>query len=673
MTAKDRRHVLVIATQCEAMPDLEDLDTAARSLVAVLTDPGIGACSPGLPDGQSLLVGRLGADEIWAAARTAVSHAAHAGATLVMAFLGHGMVTGEHPTLYLLGWKSVDGRASSAVNVKDLLGQAVDHLGVRGVVGIVDTCNAAAAPPAVEALTTGARGGRTSLHLLMASPVQQNAYDLDLSKALTRLLTTGVATGETHLGLNTLTRHLRAADATRRVVTFSYDGDSKSDGLWLAQNRQEAHGSTAAVGPRGIGDLTAGLLALFPDRPLPVEWTTSGLRDLQREVAALPVTHRRIRVERALDSLIVAERTVALLRSFMPKQLSTPALRRALKVIGTHWRGPLTDERDAVEFVALNHPRSEGSCRPAMARFVVALAHDAAYDLDAVEIRAWASEVGALLPYNDVVLATRETSRQRRLRLVVRLDSPAGDWPETLSAWLLLDGDVHLRAVFTECSPSQTGAEAKLVEAVEWAEAEAVDLGLELRHIDIALPSTIMLRWAPEEVLNGTRLGEQYEVRPRWSIRLDPPAGMRWINKHARARLSAIAARDTDCATTWLLEDRTRQMDRLMDDLRNGRLTTPIGLMKRPREDPELMDLLLAFTPILMWPAGPDGRAEHCAQVEARWDGLPTAFLAAYRARWKGDRSDPLADLRSIWDDDEWLRFCIGRGVRSHNSPGSTK
>jgi hypothetical protein len=397
------------------------------------------------------------------------------------------------------------------------------------------------------------------------------------------------------------------------------------------------------------------------------------LRDLQREVAALPVTPRRIRVERVLDSLIVAERTVAFLWSFMPRQLSTPALRRALKAIGAHWRGPLADERDAVEFVALNYPMKEGSCRPAMARFVVALATDAAYDLDAAEMRAWAVEVGALLPYNDVVLATRETSRQRRLRLVVRLDSPAGDWPETLSAWLLLDGDVHLRAVFTECAPSQDGAEAKLLEAVEWAESEAVELGLDLRHIDVAVPSTIMLRWAPEEVLNGTRLGEQYEVHPRWSIRLDPPAGMRWINKLAQSRLSAVAAQDTDCATTWLLEHRTRQRDRLMGDLRDGRLTTPIGLMRRPREDPELMDLLLAFTPILIWPAGPDGRAEHCTQVEARWDDLPAAFLVAYRERWKGDQSDPLADLRSIWDDDEWLRFCTGRGVRSHNSPGGTQ
>jgi hypothetical protein len=670
MTAGECRHLLVVAAQCKAMEDLLELESAANSLVAVLADPEIGDCAPGLPDGRSLLLGRVDADEIWTAVRSAIEHAAANGAALIMAFLGHGLVSGEHATLHLMGWQSTEGVAVSAVNIKDLLGKAANQLGVRGVIAIIDTCNAAAAHPSIEELTTGARSGRTRIDLLMASAVQQSAYDLDFSKGLAKLLRGGVPAGGERLGVGVLTEGLRAEAATRRVIASSYDGDSSTPELWLARNRQAGGCATSAVGQQGTDELATGLLGLFPDREFPRTWTAAALRNLQREIGGLPATPAQVRVARSLDSLLLARQTVTFLHSFMPAGLNTPALRRAMATVGARSRRPLDGARDAVESIALNHPVEDGSCRSALARFVVALAEDTGCDLEATELRSWALGIDALIPYNDAVLRAREINRERRLRLVVRLDSPAGDWPESLTAWLLLDGAIHDHAVFTQCAASQAGAEAKLIEAVEWAEAMAEELDLRLQRIEVAVPSRIMLQWAPEAAINGTRLGVQYDVRTRWSIRLDPPAGMRWINKHAQARLSVIAAHDSGSSPiTWLADHEVRPYERLRDELQNGRLVKPIGLLDCPRGDPELLDLLLSYAPILLWPDATGWSAEHCAQVVKRWNDLPAGFLAAYRARWTGNHSDPMADVRAIWDDDEWLAFCAGVKRHSHASP----
>ncbi|WRZ95480.1 hypothetical protein OHB54_44550 [Streptomyces sp. NBC_01007] len=653
------------------MEELAELNSAANSLVAVLTDPQIGGCAPALPDGRALLLGCLDVDEIWSGVRAAIKHAAENGAVLILAFLGHGLVAGEHATLHLMGWQSTEGVAVSAVNIKELLGQAADQLGVRGVIGLIDTCNAAAAQPSIEALTTGARSGRTRIDLLMASAVQQTAYDLGFSKGLARLLWGGVPAGGEHLGMGTLKKSLRADAATRRVIAFSYDGDSSAPELWLASNRQAGGGAASTVGQRAAEELAAGLPALFPNRQFSRTWTAAALRDLEREVGELPATPAQVRVARALDSLVLAERTATFLHSFMPTGLNTPALRRAMATVGARSQSPLDSARDAVERIALNYPVEDGSCRPVITRFVVALAEDAGRDLEATELRSWALGIDALLPYNDAVIRTRELSRERRLRLVVRLDSPAGDWPESLTAWLLLDGAVHNHSVFTPCPVSQAGAEAKLIEAVEWAEDMADDLDLSLQRIEVAVPTRIMLQWAPEGAVNGTRLGARYDVRTRWSMRLDPPAGMRWINKLAQARLSAIAAHDDGSSSiAWLAHHEVRPHERLRDELENDRLVGPIGLLDCPRGDPELLDLLLPYAPILLWPDEVGWSAEHCAQVAKRWNDLPDGFLAAYRARWRGNHSDPMADIRAIWDDDEWLAFCVGVKRHSHTSPG---
>jgi hypothetical protein len=77
-----------------------------------------------------------------------------------------------------------------------------------------------------------------------------------------------------------------------------------------------------------------------------------------------------------------------------------------------------------------------------------------------------------------------------------------------------------------------------------------------------------------------------------------------------------------------------------------------------------MLDVVLQFTPILLWPQAQSLGPEHQATIDAHWERLPTGFLVAYRARWRGDGSDGNADseriaaVRAVWDDEDWLNFC---------------
>ena len=57
----------------------------------------------------------------------------------------------------------------------------------------------------------------------------------------------------------------------------------------------------------------------------------------------------------------------------------------------------------------------------------------------------------------------------------------------------------------------------------------------------------------------------------------------------------------------WLLEQETHELGELHQRLRDGRYACAIGLTYHPGNDARLMDLLLAYTPILLWPQSDAG------------------------------------------------------------------
>jgi GTPase SAR1 family protein len=235
MNTADRRHVLVVASQCKNMEALTRLREAASNLRDAFLDQDVGVCEPALPSGESLLYGELPVAEIEAKVRAAIGHAAEQSAVLVLALLGHGFNTGTAPALYLMGWETEQGMRHSAIDVGRLLFDAVDTPGVGGVIGIIDTSNAAAAPLRALGLATG--GNRQArLSLLMASEVGEAAYDHSLSQNLAKLLRSGVADDGPRLHLTEVAAKLRAVIHGQSVATFEYGGGHFSEPAWLALN-----------------------------------------------------------------------------------------------------------------------------------------------------------------------------------------------------------------------------------------------------------------------------------------------------------------------------------------------------------------------------------------------------------------------------------------------------
>jgi hypothetical protein len=673
----DRRHALVIASQNDEMGHLDQLDGAARDLDVVLRDSEIGACAPGLRDGESLLAGQLTAETIRAGILEAIGYAGEKRATLVLALLGHGFSPENNPALYYMGWRSRNGVPLEAVDVRALLSGAADHPGVRSVIAIIDTCTAAAGIPAN--IAAGTQNGKTGLALLMAAPVGRPAYDLGMSRELTGLLRAGLPGDDATLRLEVIGRRVQAALDAQDLRGFSYPGDLHAGPMWLARNRQAD--SALKAGSYGDAALAAALRPLAGHRPLPA--SLSELRGLHAELSAQLHQQRTAaepgltvvdlgRAVRVTDSLIAAHRAAALLREHLPDALDDISLRRALVIASgsldaVKARSPLS-VTDAVELAALNFPfRREPDSRPQLARLVVALAAGAEIDPGRRDLKdEWAASVGPVEAYNDALRERKENPVSRRFRLVVSYDALAGEWPLGVRAWVLYAGRECGKNDEITCTADQPGAEAALVAAVSWAEEEAAALGEGLGRIEIAMPATRLLDWQPEMVrYNGARLGLNYTVVLRWSRRLERTQEMRGYNGNVRKRLADLPRQPKSSRVHWLGPHEVSDQRTLSDHLAMGRYAPASGLMARPRQDTEqdaaLVDLLLRYLPIVLWPQGPSLGVAHRRRVAIRWQWLPDDFLTAYRARWAGQdekKPDLIADIRAVWDDDEWLRFC---------------
>lgn len=663
--------------QCRAEQKLARLAEAAGGLCSALTDETLGACMPGLPDGRVILSGEdLTADDINEQVRSAIRHAGENGATLVLAFLGHGFVPGQVPTLYLMAPESVPGVQASAVNVNDLLDQAANTPGVNGVIGIIDTCTAAAGAPPIAHLVSGTRGGRTRCALLMAAAMNQRAYDLRLSRTVAQLLRRGIAGASPVLTVSSVTGRLREELLGQDTVSFHYDGDPLCEqDLWLVRNNLYTVSQPATADPLSAAEQLRSLLRSLkmPER-LCQDRSLTGLQALRQQLRAIDPSPERDRAMSVVDSLQVALQTTTFLRSHLADALSSRNLRRAALVAQVP-PSPTASSGDAatVEHLALCYPVSDGTCRTQLARFVVALAVEAGRDIEAQELRDWATSVEGIMELNNAVEALRQRDDVRRVRLIVSLHvSLAGDWPDMLVAWLLHAGKMYERREIP-CEPDKLGVENALIDAVDWAEDHARKLGLMLRHVDVAVPTALLLRWQPEEVAYVQRLGLEYEVVTRWSDRLKRSRAMGRAINHAARRLTEIAACATVAPVDWLDSHDLADLARLRDQLVNGRYSKALALTSRPRDAEDLMALLLTHSPIVLWPHAVDEFPEEKRDCLATcWHRMPGEFLTMYRMRWRDQPTGDAGDLRAVWDDEDWLNFCRSFQYGESANLGST-
>ncbi|MCP9943565.1 hypothetical protein LUX12_00095 [Streptomyces somaliensis] len=671
------RHALVIGAQCPDLGPLEELEEAARALHDTLTAPWAGGCEKDPPGRTTLLCGAgVTRADVESAIRAAALDAGDAGAVLVVALLGHGTASGTG--LYFMAGDSLAEAPLTALDVGSLLAQALDTRGLAGVIAIVDTCHAGNAVPDLKSVANGIRQGDTRLSLLMGSGAAEEAYGLRFSRTLVRVLREGLPSAGETLAPDAVVEAVRGDGGTtgQAILRAEFDGARFGPGpLWLARNPRHATAAGALLGRVGAEELSRALRAVDGAPPTGPVTTARDLDAVRHGLAAAPPSPAREWALDVVDALDAAARTVGLLGAWPGAPLTSGLLRRTFTAacpgpVGSPPASSGADLlRDAVEHLLLRAPTAGGRRLGPLVEFVALLAHGTGVDPGTPAVRGWAAALGAVIDLNDAFERLADRTREMRLRLVVSLHAAVGDeWPESLAAWLLDGGEVRDREEFA-CSPDRAGVERQLGAALRWASRLAAAVDVPLRRVEVAAPAALLLQWRPEETDFGMRLGAEHDVVLRWSDRIQPPDHLWWINDRARRTLRAMEEGGPGgTRLEWLGETDTRQVRDLRDRLLGGPRTRAVALEHRPPHLGDVLETLLASSPIVLWPDEEAHRvpAEARRYLDAYWHLLPGEFCRAYRDRWCGRPApaagwagrDHLARLRTVWDDAEWLEFC---------------
>ncbi|MFD4657113.1 hypothetical protein ACFWP2_15965 [Kitasatospora sp. NPDC058444] len=695
------RHLVLIATQCAAMPELPDLTARADRLFDVLTDPRTGRCEPSpapAGDAAHLRSGSVTWREADEAIRAAVRVAARAGATLVLAFLGHGQTPLAGGKLWYMAADSLPDEADRSLDVAALLELASDATGATGVIALIDTCHAGAGVPNTAALAGGFRNGSKRLSVLMACGSQQEAYRLDFSHELAEALSEGIPDEGEMLRTGALKLRVGPRLKDQDVQNVDFDGDADAEEpLWLALNRlRRPWTQNQGIGAIGAEDL-AEALRNWPGGPAtPDPWSREALTELsERALDPSGPPAARWAAEVA-EGLVAAIDTGSLLVDLAGSALTTPLLRRLAADFNRQWAadgiqpvrppGGLTGRallRHLLEHAALRTPSVAGTVSPdlALAWYVVAVADTCGSDLSDTRVRRWARNTADPISLNDARERYERNRRERALRLVISLHAAQVDWPDSLSA-CLRDGPGCLRHEHFPCRPDRTGVEAVLPDVIAWA-YEASPGRAEVGHVDIVATAPVLLNWRPEQALvDQYLLGTHRTVTLRWSGRLVVPAGMRGLNERARAQLETLRQDPLESAPVdWLDQERT-VVAQLMPSLARGKYGRAIGVGHRPSHLQELVTALLPYTPILFWP-DTEGDVDQAARSRLGqvWERLPEVLNEAQRQSWDEeddgcaeapDHLGPLACLRAAWHDTDWFDFCDTYEQHAPFAPRST-
>ncbi|KOG29339.1 vWA-MoxR associated conflict system protein [Streptomyces resistomycificus] len=663
------RHVLVVAAQCKAAGPLSRLEQAAQDLHGVLTDPAVGGCHERGGAFPSLLIGDdLKPEDVESALREAVRLAGVDNAVLVIALLGHGFTAPQQTDLHYMVADSTTGSTASAVPVGHLLASAADQPGVEGVIALVDTCRAAGAVPDAGRLAGGVRAGRARLAVLTAAAADEEARDMRLSTTVTHLLRTGLAEAGSMLYVDRVFATALRDRIQGQVVGWNeYDNDPFAlEGFWLARNPCVTSVADEIVGPLGRRKL-AEAVALWRDRGrLPERLTQAALielHDFLHTGHAEDETHRhwRFRVSDLVATLLECTRLADLLSRTLSGVLTGDLLRTAgrqatlpLEAAGT---APL---RDLLEYAAL-HPRP--GCGPwqSVARLVAAVVHQTEHDREDERLLEWLLRHRVVTDFNDALKEYSARKQRDQVRLVISLAGAWTDWPEEVDAWLVREPGLPQHHRF-RCEPAGRAGVAKAIgQALTWA-GGLLPASEDLVNVDVAAPAHLLARWHPEEERIGRfLLGAQHTVVTRWSGRMDPGEDNAEINDAARRILGAPTASGTE-PVDWIAPSTLHDRAGLEDKLARGGCATAMGVDHHPGDLREVLELLLPYVPIVLWPRAetrPDGN--HFRDlVRQQWHTLPDGLAHAYR-----QRSEPhqdcalcLGDVRAVWHDTTWLDFC---------------
>lgn len=226
------RRILVIGSQCEALGNLPFLPKAAEELYKVMIDPERGACKPAL-QGHELFL-NPSVTQTSEAIESAYLRAAKEGATLFIAYIGHGATLGR--TFYLLPLDAKEHPLTSktAVPLVSLIlethlnaGGKVDGLGM-----LLDTCYSGQAGFGAAQAWVADLEGALRFEVLTSASADRPAWNGCFSRTLVRLINEGVSENPSEYLDGRDLRPLINCPG-QEPQNPSYNPDT---GLWLSRN-----------------------------------------------------------------------------------------------------------------------------------------------------------------------------------------------------------------------------------------------------------------------------------------------------------------------------------------------------------------------------------------------------------------------------------------------------
>ncbi|MEU3290111.1 hypothetical protein [Streptomyces longwoodensis] len=674
------RHVLVVGAQCEGGGRLAGLEEAANDLHRVLTDPSLGGCID--RDAQSLLVGTsLGRNRVVDAVNEAARAAQDDGGCLVLALLGHGEGADGAPLHFVTSGKA-GASALENVDVPSLLAAVVNHPGLAGLIVIVDTCLAGGSVPAAPAITSGQQEGNVRSAILFAASAKEPAFDMQLSRELTRLIEGGLPGAGDFLKVDDALREaLRERVRGQQPGTWDFQGGAYAGGLWLARNRAV----TRDPAPGSIGGmaLLEALRRIDPELQLLTEreaqeWV---LKNAQAATGRSRASVYRLR-EVLSDLRTVDKSLKALIQSFGPN-LTEDRLQLAALLAGLPLsfldREPPRTLRDVIEYAVHRGSGVHGQQRT-LARLVAAMAHVSGQEDNVPPaVCRLVEELELTAVVNSRLRELKHQSAQETgPRLVVVLEDDGSEHVVRVDAWLLYGRAVLSRESFP-CTQGNQSLEKALDEVVVWCSPWANLAGKRLQRIDVAAPTLVLLDSpAEEQVVRRRKLGLNYIVTTRWSGMLRPPPDVTVHEMLQVGRQLLDSMGDPCSGPVWLGRQETETVERLQALLDNRGFGQHVWALSRlPEKGWELMaQELLEHTPALVWPRQRvSGDAEMIKEsVQKNWQALPQQIALDYRQHLhdfgaRSDKQAPLAAMRAAWHDEEWQDFCTRRAKVSVTAP----
>ena len=186
-----QRRVLVIGSQCEALPHLEFLPELAKQLYEVLVNPKIGMCVSALDDRSGILID-CEASETKDAIKSAFTEASKQSDTLIIALIGHGVSVEDDDFYYMTKDSAALPDSESAVQLSQQIKESYRYNSfIDGLILLVDTCHSGVAAMATaEALTRQVKFP-TRFEVLTATG-KEVAYDGCFTRILINTLRDGL-------------------------------------------------------------------------------------------------------------------------------------------------------------------------------------------------------------------------------------------------------------------------------------------------------------------------------------------------------------------------------------------------------------------------------------------------------------------------------------------------